>query len=255
MSVEPPLPRRSLLARLRANFLTGLVVVLPVGLTLYLVWAVVGWIDGWILPLIPANLRPDALMSQWFGPRWAYPVPGLGVLVFLVFTVIIGWVAKGLIGNSIIHRGEQMVERMPVIRSVYGAIKQVVETFFNKKERGFDHACLIEFPRPGSWALGFISSRPRGELARRLEAHGEDYSAVFVGLTPFTSGMLLFVPTRELVILDEMGIEDAAKLIISGGLVYPVARNGAPGPGALPLRPGDSAPGGAPPAEPDQGGS
>lgn len=235
MTVEPPLPppppRRSLLARMRASFLTGLAVVLPVGLTLYLVWAVVGWIDGWILPLIPANLRPDALLRQWFGPQWAYPVPGLGVLVFLAFTVIVGWVAKGLIGNSIIHRGEQMVERMPVIRSIYGAIKQVVETFFNKKERGFDRACLVEFPHPGSWVLGFISSRPRGELANRLEAEGEEYSAVFVGLTPFTSGMLLFVRTRELVILDEMGIEDAAKLIISGGLVYPPARNGAPGQG------------------------
>lgn len=223
MSEIPP-SRRGFLAGLRASFLTGLVVVLPVGLTLYVVWSAIGWIDGWILPLIPSAYQPDALIRRWFGPEYEFPVRGLGVLVFLVTTVMIGWMAKGLIGKSIIRWGEDLVDRMPIVRSVYGAIKQVAETFFNKKEQSFDKVCLVEFPRPESWALGFLSTRPKGELAERLAALGPEMSAVFVGLTPFTSGMLLFVPTKDLVILD-MKVDDAAKLIVSGGLVYPITKD------------------------------
>ncbi len=221
---DPSPPRRGFFASLRASFLTGLVVVLPIGLTLYFVWAVIGWIDGWILPLIPAYWQPDAVLLRYLGPEYEFPVRGVGVLVFLVFTILVGWIAKGLIGRSVIRKGEEMVDRMPVVRSIYGAIKQVAETFFNKKETSFDKACLVEFPRPGSWALGFLSTRPKGELAEKLDALGGEVSAVFVGLTPFTSGMLIFVPTKELVILDETGVDDAAKLIVSGGLVYPTPK-------------------------------
>ena len=221
---EPTIPhRRGFFASLRASFLTGLVVVLPIGLTIYFVWSVIGWIDGWILPLIPAWYQPDALIGRWFGPDYEFPVRGVGVLVFLISTIIVGWLAKGLIGRSVIRSGENLVERMPVVRSVYSGIKQVAETFFNKKEKSFDKVVLVEFPRPGSWALGFMSTRPRGELADRLAALGPDMSAVFVGLTPFTSGMLLFVPTKDLVVMD-MGVDDAAKLIVSGGLVYPTPK-------------------------------
>lgn len=216
-------PRRGFLASLRASFLTGLVVVLPVGLTIYFVWSAIGWIDGWILPLIPASYQPDALIRRWFGPDYEFPVRGVGVLVFLFMTILIGWLAKGLIGRSIIRSGEDLVDRMPVVRSVYGAIKQVAETFFNKKEQSFDKVVLVEFPRQGSWALGFLSTRPKGELAERLAVIGPDMSAVFVGLTPFTSGMLLFVPTQDLIVMD-MGVDDAAKLIVSGGLVYPMPK-------------------------------
>jgi len=217
-------PRRGFLASLRASFLTGLVVVLPIGLTIYFVWAVIGWIDGWILPLIPSPYKPDALIRDWFGPDYEFPVRGVGVLVFLVFTILVGWLAKGLIGRSVIRSGEDLVDRMPVVRSVYGAIKQVAETFFNKKEQSFDKVVLVEFPRAGSFALGFVSTRPKGELAERLAAIGPDMSAVFVGLTPFTSGMLLFVPTKDLIVMD-MGVDDAAKLIVSGGLVYPLPKD------------------------------
>ena len=158
---EPNTPhRRGFLASLRASFLTGLVVVLPIGLTIYFVWAFIGWLDGWILPLIPAYWQPNAVILRWFGPEYEFPVRGVGVLVFLVVTIIIGWLAKGLIGRSIIRSGEDLVDRMPVVRSVYGAIKQVAETFFNKKEKSFDKVVLVEFPRPGSWALGFLSTRP-----------------------------------------------------------------------------------------------
>ena len=217
---EPHQPRRGFLATVRSSFLTGLVVVLPIGLTLYFVWSVIGWIDGWILPLIPAYYQPDVLIGRWLGPEYEFPVRGVGVLVFLIVTIAIGWLAKGLIGRSVIRSGEDLVDRMPVVRSIYGAIKQIAETFFNKKEKSFDKVVLVQFPGPGSWALGFLSTRPKGELAEKLEHLGPEMSAVFVGLTPFTSGMLLFVPSKDLIFMD-MGIDDAAKLIVSGGLVYP----------------------------------
>ena len=219
-------PRRGFLASLRASFLTGLVVVLPIGLTIWFVWAVIGWIDGWILPLIPASYQPDVLIRRWFGPAYEFPVRGVGVLVFLIVTILIGWMAKGIIGRSVIRQGENLVDRMPIVRSVYSAIKQVAETFFNKKEKSFDKVVLVQFPHPGSWALGFLSTRPKGELAQRLAALGPDMSAVFVALTPFTSGLILFVPTQDLVVMD-MGVDDAAKLIVSGGLVYPLPKDAA----------------------------
>lgn len=223
--IDPaPQKRRGLFGSFRSSFLTGLVVVLPIGLTIYFVWTLVGWIDGWILPLIPSAYQPEALMHRVFGPDANFPVRGVGVLVFLVFTVIIGWMAKGLFGRSVIRFGEDLVDRTPIVRSVYGAIKQIAETFFSKKEASFDQVCLVEFPRPGSYALGFISTRPKGELAARLIDLGDKYSAVFVGLTPFTSGLLLFVPTKDLTMLD-MKIDEAAKLIVSGGLVYPLAKD------------------------------
>jgi len=146
---DHPKKRGGLLAGLRASFLTGLVVVLPIGLTIYLVYTVVGWIDSWILPLIPWGWRPEQLVEFYIGPDANFPTRGLGVIVFLIFTVIIGWIAKGLIGRSVIAQTEALVDRMPVVRSVYGGFKQITETFFAKSEKSFDRTCLVEFPRPG----------------------------------------------------------------------------------------------------------
>ena len=217
-----PPPRRSFFAAFRASFLTGLVVVLPVGLTIYVVWGVVGWIDGWILPLIPAQWQPEALMQRVFGPNSNFPVRGVGVLVFLVVTAAIGWVARGLIGRSVIRRAEGLVDRMPVVRSVYSGVKQITETFFAKAEKSFERTCLIQFPRQGLWAVGFVAAAPKGEIAERLP-QGDGMIAVFVALTPLTSGMLLYVPAREVIFLD-IKADEAVKLIVSAGLVYPVSK-------------------------------
>jgi uncharacterized membrane protein len=144
----------------------------------------------------------------------------VGVIVFLVFTILIGWVAKGLIGRSIIRTAEQMVDRMPVVRSIYNGLKQIAETVFAQSETNFDKACLVQFPRPGIWAIGFVSTKARGEIAQRVPVEGEVLT-VFVATTPNpTSGFLVFVPARDVILLD-MSIEDAAKMIISAGLVYP----------------------------------
>ncbi len=209
--------RKTLAASLRASFLTGIVVVLPIGLTIYLIWSVIGWLDGWILPLIPQSYHPQEMITYYVGPGYEFPVRGIGVVVFLVFTTLVGWVAKGLIGRTVLGRLDQLVDRMPVVRSLYGGLKQVAETVFNKTESSFDKACLVEFPRPGVWVIGLVSARPKGEIAEKL---GADKIAVFIGLTPFTSGFVVFVE-RDAVKLLDMTPEEAAKLVVSGGLVYP----------------------------------
>lgn len=216
-------PRRSILGALRASFLTGLVVVLPVGLTIYVVWGVVGWIDGWILPLIPSAYQPEALMQRFFGPEVNFPVRGLGVLVFLVFTALVGSVARGLIGRSMVRKAEEIVDRVPLVRSVYSGVKQITETFFAKSEKNFERTCLVEFPREGYWAVGMVATKPKGEIAEKLP-NGEGMVAVFIGLTPLTSGILIFVPERDVIILD-LKADEAVKLIVSAGLVYPATKD------------------------------
>lgn len=217
-------PRRGFFAGLRASFLTGLVVVLPVGLTLWLTWAAIGWLDAWILPLIPAAYQPEEIMHRLFGPESAFPLRGVGVAVFLVFTVIIGWLARGLIGRTLVRQAETLVDRVPVVRSIYGGLKQITETVFSQKEKSFDRTCLLQFPREGTWAVGLVATKPKGEIATRLPG-SDEMIAVFVALTPLTSGMLVYVPAREVVFLD-MKPDEAAKLIVSGGLVYPAVKDG-----------------------------
>ena len=222
MTETVPHRRRSLLGRMRSNFLTGLVVVLPIGLTIYLIWAVIGWLDGWILPLIPASYQPEALIRYYFGPDANFPVRGVGVIVFLIFTAFVGAIARGLIGRSLINYGEALVDRMPIVRSLYSGLKQITETFFAKAEKSFDKTCLVEFPRPGAWAVGFIATTAKGDIAAKLPSD-DQMIAVYLALTPLTSGLLLYVPARDVILLD-MKPDEAVKLIVSAGLVYPVTK-------------------------------
>ena len=210
---EPPKPKKpSMFGGLRASFLTGLVVIAPVGLTIWLMWSVIGWVDGFVLPLVPYNFNPE----KYIGIN----LRGVGVIIFLIFTILVGWIAKGLIGRSLIAYAESLVARMPVVRSIYSGIKQISETVFAQSERSFEKACLIQYPRKGIWAIGFISTTAKGEVAEKAETAGGMVS-VFVPTTPNpTSGFLLFFPEEDVVELD-MSIEDAAKLVISAGLVYP----------------------------------
>lgn len=214
-------PRPGLFASLRASFLTGLVVIAPVGLTIWLIWTVVGWIDGFVLPLVPDTFQPDKVIQDLLGLEEAVQVNirGIGVVIFLLFTMMIGWMAKGLIGRSLIRFAESLVERTPVVRSIYSGIKQISETVFAQSDRNFEKACLIQYPRRGIWAIGFISTTTKGEIAER--SHSGDMVSVFVPTTPNpTSGFLLFFPKEDVIELD-MSVEDAAKLVISAGLVYP----------------------------------
>lgn len=224
----PPPRRHSLfgrvLASLRNNLIAGVVVIAPIGLTVWLIWTLLGWVDGFVWPFVPAYYHPDAIINRLLGlsgeDAIEVNVRGVGVIVFLVFTVLVGWVAKGLIGRSLLRWGEDLVGRLPVVRSIYNGLKQIAETVFTQQESTFDKACLVEYPRQGCWALAFISARTKGEIARKLGSP-DDYVGVFMPTTPNpTTGFLMFVRRSEIIELD-MTLEQAAKLIISAGLVYP----------------------------------
>ncbi|MDG1170611.1 MAG: DUF502 domain-containing protein [Sulfitobacter sp.] len=224
--IEPPKPRRSLVGSLRASFLTGLVVIAPVGLTIWLIWSVVGWIDGFVLPLVPQAYHPDRMLQDFLGldPSVQINIRGLGVVIFLLFTIVVGWTAKGFMGRSLIRFAEGLVERTPVVRTIYSGIKQISETIFAQSERSFEKACLIEYPRKGVWALGFISTDAKGEVSEKAGEKDAEMVSVFLPTTPNpTSGFLLFFPKADVMELD-MTVEDAAKLVISAGLVYPPER-------------------------------
>lgn len=215
MSTPPRPHRRGFLAGLRASFLTGLVVVAPAALTIWLIRSFVEFVDSRVMPMIPQRWLPDGIQGL--------DIPGLGVVVFLVFVLVVGWLAKGYIGRSLIDWGEDLVSRMPIVRSIYNAIKQIAETVFAQSGTSFNRACIVEYPRPGLWAVAFVSTETKGEIAQKIEpmADGEKLISVFLPTTPNpTSGFLLFVPERSVTYLD-MSIEDAAKLIISAGLVTP----------------------------------
>jgi len=217
LTTPPPERRkRRWLAGLRNNFFTGLVVVAPVGMTLWLVWAVTGKIDGMVLPFIPESFNPKSYIG--------IDLRGIGVIIFLVFTVIIGWMTKGIMGKSLLNWGEDLVDRMPVVRSIYNGLKQLAETVFAQSETSFDKVCLVEYPRKGIWAVAFISTTTKGEVNRKIPV-GEQMISVFLPTTPNpTSGFLLFVPQSDLIDLD-MSVGDAMKLVISAGLVYPTPKD------------------------------
>ena len=220
----------SIFARLRSNLLAGLIIVAPIGLTIWLIWTVVGWVDSWVWPFVPQAYHPEALVNYLLGRtpgnEVTVNVRGVGVVIFLVFTVVVGWVGKGLIGRSFLGIGERLVDRMPVVRSIYNAVKQIAETVFSQRDTSFDKACLVEYPRRGIWAIAFISTNAKGEIDAKI-SDGEPVVTVFLPTTPNpTSGFLLFLPQSDVKPLD-MTVEDAAKLVISAGLVYPNGKDAA----------------------------
>ena len=221
-TTPPRKPRR--FAALRSSFLTGLVVIAPVIFTLWLVWTFIGWIDGFVLPFVPHSYQPEALFKRIFGPDTAINIRGVGAVFFLLFTTFIGWIAKGWIGRSFIRFAESLVERMPVVRTIYSGVKQIAETVFAQSERSFEKACLVQYPRKDIWAIGFISTDAKGEISASVHTT-KGLTSVFLPTTPNpTSGFLLFVPKEDVIELD-MSVEDAAKLVISAGLVYPNAKD------------------------------
>jgi uncharacterized membrane protein len=207
--MEPP-GRISPLARLRAYFLTGVIVTAPISITIFLVWQFITFLDTQVGGLIPAPYNPEAYLP--FG------LPGLGLLIMLAFLTLVGFLAAGLAGRTLVHIGERLLSRMPIVRSVYSTLKQIFETVLAQSSRSFREVVLIEYPRRGLGAIGFVTGPTRGEIQARS---GEELVNVFLPTTPNpTSGFLLFVPKSELVHLD-MTIEEGIKMVISGGIVAP----------------------------------
>jgi uncharacterized membrane protein len=196
--------------RLRNYFLAGVLVTAPISITFWLTWRVITFIDNRITPYIPAHWNPETYLP--FG------VPGLGLIVALVALTLIGFLAAGYVGRMTMRIGERIVGRVPVVRSVYGWTKQVIETVLSQSSAAFREVVLIEYPRPGCWAVGFITGRTVGEVQRMT---AETVYNVFIPATPNpTTGFLLFVPRSEVNHLD-LTVEEGIKLVISGGIVIP----------------------------------
>ncbi|MEM6972097.1 MAG: DUF502 domain-containing protein [Pseudomonadota bacterium] len=201
----------TILQKLRNNFFAGIVVVAPIGLTIWLIWNTIAFVDSQVLPLVPSAYDPRRYLGA--------DLPGYGVLVFVIFTVTVGYFGRKVFGAQLIRVAEELVDRTPVIRSIYNALKQLVETVLTNSNTSFQQACLVEYPRRGIWAVAFISTDAKGEVAELMAE--SDLVSVFLPTTPNpTSGFLLYVPRADVLLLD-MSIEDAAKMVISAGLVVP----------------------------------
>lgn len=200
-------------ARLRAYLFAGILVTAPISITLYLAWLFIGAIDGLVHAVIPARYNPETYMP--------FSVPGLGLVIVVVFLVLVGMFAAGFLGRFMVRLGEALVNRMPVIRSIYNALKQIFETVLANQSQAFREVVMIEYPRKGLYALGFITGTTEGEVQN---VTADEVVNVFLPTTPNpTSGFLLFVPKKDLIRLT-MTVEDGIKMVVSGGIVTPPDR-------------------------------
>ncbi|MDI7863194.1 DUF502 domain-containing protein [Rhizobiaceae bacterium n13] len=205
--------RLSIAMRMRNNFLTGLIICAPVAITIWLTWTFIHWADSWVKPYIPNRYNPESYLQ--------FAIPGFGLLIAVVIITLVGFLGKNLIGRSIVNFGESILHRMPLVRSIYKSLKQIFETVLKEESTSFKKVGLIEYPSPGLWSLVFISTDVQGELKVRFNELGHAMVTVFLPPTPVpTAGFLLFVPREKIVLLD-MSTEEAAKLLISGGLITP----------------------------------
>lgn len=212
--------RRGFFGRLRNYFLTGLIITAPVAITFWMLAWVIEKIDGKVVPLIPPAYNPNTYIPNFFGIE-NVSIPGIGLAVVLVGLTLIGFFAAGLFGRIVVRSGERLVDRMPVVRSVYGALKQIFQTVLESSSRSFREVVLVEYPRRGIWAIAFITSTTEGEVQNTI---ADPVVNIFLPTTPNpTSGFLLFVPRKDLVVLD-MTVEEGIKMVMSAGIITPPDR-------------------------------
>ncbi|QXX74436.1 DUF502 domain-containing protein [Methylovirgula sp. HY1] len=211
---DPPVPPRGpgIGGRIRNWFLTGIVVAGPLAITLYLVLWFVDTVDNWVKRIIPVKFWPDAYLP--------FPLPGFGVIFAFLGLTFLGFLAANLAGRSLIALGEAILDRMPIIRSIYKSMKQIFETIFSRNGTSFRKVGLIEFPGNGMWSLVFISAPPPDKISASLPLP-EDHLSVFLPCTPNpTTGFYFFLPARD-VIEVALSPDEAAKLIMSCGVIQP----------------------------------
>jgi len=200
-------------ARLRNYFLTGLVVVGPVTITLYIAWYFINIVDAWVKPYIPRIYNPESYLP--------FPIPGVGLLFAIIGLTLIGALAANLLGRSLISAGELMLGRMPIVRNVYQGLKQIFESVVTAStpSQSFQKVALLEFPSKGIWSIVFVTGEATEQIANEIP--DRDLISVFMptGMLP-PSGFVCFVP-RSSVMPVRMSVEDAAKIIISAGMVNP----------------------------------
>jgi uncharacterized membrane protein len=219
----PPLKpvRMGFAARLRAYFLAGVLVTAPFALTAYLAWFVVDFVDSRVMPLIPDHYNPNAYLPVG--------IPGIGLVVAFVLLTAIGALTAGLAGRLLIGFSETLLARMPVVRGVYSAIKQIVSTIVSQQSNSFREVVLVQWPREGMWTVAFVTGTPTTEI--QALSPERDMVGVYVPTTPNpTSGYLMWVERKEIVPMA-ISVEDGIKLVVSCGIVAPAgaaapARNG-----------------------------
>jgi uncharacterized membrane protein len=199
--------------RTRAYFFAGILIVAPISITFYLAWLFISFVDSKVTPLIPAPYNPETYLP--------FAVPGLGLLILVLGLTMVGALTAGFMGRVWVRISERMLARMPVIRNIYSAVKQIFETVLADQSAAFREAVLIEYPRRGMWAIGFITGRTKGEVQNVTQ---DECINVFLPTTPNpTSGFLLFVPRPDIIPLS-MSVEEAIKMVISGGILTPPDR-------------------------------
>jgi uncharacterized membrane protein len=207
-----PAPHHGVGSRIRTYFLTGLVVAGPVAITIWLIWTFVTWVDDLVRPFIPFAYRPETYLP--------IKVPGFGLIIAFTALTVLGFLTANLVGRTMVEIGETILERVPIVRPLYRGLKQVFETLFSKSGSSFRTVGLVEFPAPGMWSLVFLSTPPGAEITTLLPSD-EEYVSAFMPCTPNpTTGFFFYVLRRDVIELG-VSVEDAAKLLMSAGMIQP----------------------------------
>jgi uncharacterized membrane protein len=203
--------RETLEKRLKPIFFTGLLTVVPIAMTVVVVNWIVGTMDELLNRFIPDRYQPDVLLG--------FPIPGLGLLATLLLVMVVGMLTANFFGRKLFEFSEGLMGRIPLVKGIYSLFKQVANTVLHKDKQSFRKVVLIEYPRRGIWMVGFVTGRTEGEIQELTDRRVIN---VFVPTTPNpTSGFYILVPEEDAQVL-EMTVEDAFKLVISGGMVTPI---------------------------------
>ena len=194
---------------MRKYFITGLLILVPLAITLWVLNLIIGTMDQSLL-LLPERWRPETLVG--------FHIPGLGTIMTLLIVFITGLLTQNFVGNYVVVVWEALLKRIPVVNSIYSSVKQVSDTLFSSSGNAFRKALLVQYPREGCWTIAFLTGAPGGDVKNHL--HG-DYVSVYVPTTPNpTSGFFLMMPRADVVELD-MSVDAALKYIVSMGVVAP----------------------------------
>ena len=195
---------------LRKWLLAGLLVIVPVAITLAVLRWIIETLDQTLL-ILPQAWHPDRV----FGVH----IPGLGVLLTLAILLIVGAIASNFVGKKLVHLGDRIVTRIPVVRSIYSSVKQVSDTLFSESGNAFRTAVLVQWPRPDVWTIAFVTGTPGGDVANYLQ--GEDFVSVYVPTTPNPTGGYFVMLRRSDCVELKMSVDEALKYIVSMGVVVP----------------------------------
>ena len=198
--------KKNIFLKIRRYFFTGLAITAPLGITIYLSFIFINFVDSKVKNLVPEKYNPDNYLP--------FDIPGTGLVVAIFSLIVIGFFTAGIFGRFFVNIGENLINKLPIIRSIYNALKQIFQTILGSSSKAFREVVVIEYPRKGVWAVGFATKENKSEMAEKTN---KKLINVFVPTTPNpTSGFLLMFPIDEVIYLD-MTFEEASKFIVSAG--------------------------------------